>query len=204
MLGLVLTAIVVCWVLWRGEFFQEYGLKIYLALPSKYTFGPPPQAATSAGRVEGKWCYSQQGRVCAAFYAGLDKKHSSLRNDIHLCCSALCCSTCWRAALQEASATNSMAGGKHCFSLMKMQGRISVIIKVYFGPTKLTTLFEQVKPIKMCQNDASLGEALHFLLNVYTEEHLSLWLSQASHPFVYFKTLKQSFNSERVRKMHFI
>ena len=68
----------------------------------------------------------------------------------------------------------------------------------------MSTLFEQVKPIKMCQNDASLGEALHFLLNVYTEEHLPLWLSQASHPFVYFKTLKQSFNSERVRKMHFI
>jgi len=69
MVGLVLAALVVCWVLWRGEFFQEYGLKIYLALPSKYTFGAPPQAATSAGRVEGRWCYSQQGRVCAAFSA---------------------------------------------------------------------------------------------------------------------------------------
>ena len=68
MLGLALAALVV-WVLWRGEFFQEYGLKIYLALPSKYTFGPPPQAATRSGRVEGRWCYSQQGRVCAGFYA---------------------------------------------------------------------------------------------------------------------------------------
>ena len=68
MLGLALAALVV-WVLWRGEFFQEYGLKIYLALPYKYTFGPPPQAATSSGRVEGRWCYSQQGRVCAGFYA---------------------------------------------------------------------------------------------------------------------------------------
>ena len=72
MVGLVLAALVVCWVLWRGEFFQEYGLKIYLALPSKYTFGAPPQAATSAGRVEGRWCYSQQGRVCAAFSAGFE------------------------------------------------------------------------------------------------------------------------------------
>lgn len=75
MVGLVLAALVVCWVLWRGEFFQEYGLKIYLALPSKYTFGAPPQAATSAGRVEGRWCYSQQGRVCAAFSAGFERRH---------------------------------------------------------------------------------------------------------------------------------
>ena len=148
MLGLVLAAIVVCWVLWRGEFFQEYGLKIYLALPSKYTFGPPPQAATSAGRVEGKWCYSQQGRVCAAFYAGLDKKYSSIRNDIHLCCSALCCSTCWRAALQEASATNSMAGGKHCFSLINMQGWISVIIKCILALLNWPLYLNKLNPSK--------------------------------------------------------
>ena len=67
MLGLIFAALII-WGLWRGEFFQEYGLKIYKALPYKYTFGPPPQAETSAGRVEGRWLYSQQGRVCAGFY----------------------------------------------------------------------------------------------------------------------------------------
>ena len=41
MLGLIFAALII-WGLWRGEFFQEYGLKIYKALPYKYTFGPPP------------------------------------------------------------------------------------------------------------------------------------------------------------------
>ena len=34
------------------------------------------------------------------------------------------------------------------------------------------------------KNDASLGEALHYLLHVHTDEHLPLWLSQASYLFL--------------------
>ena len=52
------------------------------------------------------------------------------------------------------------------------------------GVSTVFTLLDEGDIWGSHQNDASLGEALHYLVHVHTEEHLPLWLSQVSYiPF---------------------